>query len=75
MDSRPPPRDAMAMLDRERWIRVQPLLDEVLELTGEQRAAWLDSLRSTAPGLAEEVDSLLANEAEADGSGFLSGPL
>ena len=65
----------MAMLDRERWKRVQPLLDEALELTGTQRATWLDSLRSATPDLARDLESLLANEAEADGSGFLTDPL
>ena len=64
----------MAMLDRDRWKRVQPLLDEALELTGAQRATWLDSLRSTAPDLAGDLEILLAHEAEADSSGFLSRP-
>ena len=62
------------MLDRERWIRVQPLLDEALDLTAAQRATWLDSLRSTTPEVARDLESLLASEAEADGSGFLSPP-
>ena len=65
----------MAMLDRERWIRVQPLLDEALDLTGTQRATWLASLRSTTPDLARDLESLLANEAAADGDGFLIDPL
>ena len=63
------------MLDRDRWKRVQPLLDEALELTAEQRAAWLDSLRTSAPDVAVDLESLLTSEAEADGSGFLAGPL
>jgi hypothetical protein len=67
--------DAMAMLDRERWIRVQPLLDEALELTDAQRATWLDWLRSTTPDVARDVERLLANEAAADGDGFLTDPL
>ena len=65
----------MAMLERDRWERLQPLLDNALELSGEQRASWLESLRSTAPDLAAELDSLLSEEAAADGRGFLSDPL
>jgi hypothetical protein len=75
MDSRSFARDAMAMLDRDRWNRVQPLLDQALELSGVHRATWLDSLRSSAPDLAGELDSLLAEEADADRSGFLTDPL
>ena len=65
----------MAMLERDRWERLQPLLDRALELSGEQRASWLDSLRSTDPASAAEVDSLLSEEEVADGRGFLSDPL
>ena len=65
----------MAMLERDRWERLQPLLDRALELSGEQRASWLDSLRSTDPGVADELDSLLSEESAADGRGFLSDPL
>lgn len=65
----------MAMLDSDRWKRVQPLLDQALELPDEQRATWLDSLRSSAPELADDLDSLLADEAEADSTGFLTDPL
>jgi len=65
----------MAMLDRERWIRVQPLLDEALDLSDAQRATWLDSLRSTTPDVARDLESLLASEAAADGDGFLTDAL
>ena len=65
----------MAMLERDRWERLQPLLDRALELSGEQRASWLDSLRSTDPDAASEIDSLLSDDAAADGRGFLSDPL
>ena len=65
----------MTMLDRERWIRVQPLLDEALDLSDAQRATWLDSLRSTTPDVARDLESLLASEAAADGDGFLIDPL
>jgi hypothetical protein len=65
----------MAMLARDRWERLQPFLDCALELSGEQRVAWLDSLRSTDPDVVDELDSLLSEEAAADRRGFLSDPL
>ena len=65
----------MAMFERDRWERLQPLLDRALELSGEQRASWLDSLRSTDPDVVDELHSLLSDDAAADGRGFLSDPL
>ena len=65
----------MAMLERDRWERLQPLLDRALELSGERRASWLDSLRSSDPDVAGELDSLLWEDAAADERGFLSDPL
>jgi hypothetical protein len=64
----------MAMPERDRWERLQPLLDRALELSGEQRATWLDSLRSAEPDVADELDSLLSEDAAADGRGFLGQP-
>src|SRR5215217_2139753 len=69
------PPDAMAMLARDRWERLQPLLDRALQLSGEQRATWLESLRSTDPDVAGELESLLSEEAAADARGFLSDPV
>ena len=65
----------MVMFERDRWERLQPLLDRALELSGEQRASWLASLRSTDPDIVDELESLLSEEAAADGRGFLSDPL
>ena len=65
----------MALIDRDRWQELAPLLDEALELTGEGRAAWLGTLRSRSPDLAAEVEALLASEAVADRRGFLDGEL
>jgi hypothetical protein len=64
----------MAMLERDRWERLQPLLDRALELSGEQRASWLDALRSTNPDVVDELDSLLSEDAAAERRGFLSDP-
>ena len=61
----------MAVIDRDRWPEIAPLLDEALELADEDRAAWLDDLRSRSPRLAAELTALLADEAAADREGFL----
>ena len=64
----------MGVIDRNRWRQLEPLLDQALELTDVERAAWLDELRSRAPELAAGVAALLADEAAADQRGFLGDP-
>ncbi|AHG89266.1 protein kinase [Gemmatirosa kalamazoonensis] len=61
----------MAVIDRERWRKLLPLLDQALELAGDERAAWLGELRARSPELAAELTTLLASEAAADRQGFL----
>jgi len=61
----------MAVIDRDRWRELSPLLDQALELGDDERAAWLVELRARSPRLAAELTGLLANEAEADRKGFL----
>ena len=65
----------MSVVDRERWRQLEPLLDHALELTAREQAEWLEQLRTTAPGLAEELGALLAGEPAADRDGFLAAPL
>src|SRR5215207_108993 len=65
----------MAVINRDRWRELAPLLDRAIELTDDERAAWLDELRSRSPELAAELAALLAGEAAADREGFLEGPL
>ncbi|NOT87671.1 MAG: serine/threonine protein kinase [Lysobacter sp.] len=60
-------------MDAERWQRLSPLLDALLELDGEARAARLDALREEDPALAAEIETLLA--LEDDNEDFLSEPL
>ena len=62
---------AMAIFEKDRWLRLQPLLDQALDLSGEARASWLVGLRASAPDDADDLVWLLSAEAEADGSGFL----
>ena len=63
----------MAVIDRNRWREIAPLLDQALDLADEERAAWLVELRSRSPRLAAELMALLAEEAAADREGFLHG--
>ncbi|HYM86648.1 MAG TPA: hypothetical protein VET30_07895, partial [Pseudoxanthomonas sp.] len=60
-------------MDTERWKRLSPLLDVLLELEAGPRAAQLKLLRTQEPNLADELEKLLALE---DDSGeFLAQPL
>ena len=59
-------------MDAERWQRLSPLLDALLELDGEARTARLDALREEDPALAAEIETLLA--LEDDNEDFLSEP-
>ncbi len=65
----------MAVIGRDRWRQLGPLLDHALELPDGERAAWLGELRSRSPELAADLTTLLASEREADRQGFLDRPL
>ena len=64
----------MAVLNRGRWRELEPFLDEALELAPEARAAWLADLRERAPGLADDVALLLAQDGDAERKQFLERP-
>lgn len=61
----------MGIFDRDRWQRLQPLLDHALDLSSEQRVSWLDELRSSDAEMADDLITLLSSEAAADHNGFL----
>jgi len=63
----------MAGIDPDRWRRISPLLDELLEADAARRAARLAQLRSTDVSLADEVAALLAREAAVETAQFLAG--
>jgi serine/threonine-protein kinase len=65
----------MTLLDRERWRQLEPLLDHALELSVEQRADWLDALRTTSPEIAADLSSLLDDDVAAERRGFLATPV
>jgi len=50
-------------MDPERWRRIQDLFHDATDLPEDQRAAWLETLD---PDLAEEVRTLLAEDARRD---------
>ena len=64
-------RQSVGPIDRERWKRVEPLLDRALDLPGDARGLWLAALRLESPDLAEDVTALILADADADRDGFL----
>lgn len=60
-------------MDPERWHRLSPLLDALLELAPDQQLAELQRLRSQQPDLTDELGALLALEQEH--ASFLQRPL
>ena len=63
----------MTLPDADRWKRLSPLLDELLELAGPARAARLAELRADDAGLADELAALLGEGERAEAAQFLSG--
>lgn len=66
----------MADLDDKKasWLRLSPLLDELLELDAPARAARLDALRAQDPALAAELAPLLQRQEALEKSDFLAKP-
>ena len=60
-------------MDAERWQRLSPLLDVLLELGAEARVAQLQILRAQEPELADDLEKLLA--LEDDSGDFMAEPL
>jgi serine/threonine protein kinase/tetratricopeptide (TPR) repeat protein len=58
-------------LSPHRWRELSPYLDEVLELDIEHRSAWLATLRAQNPGVASDLEMLLAEQQAIHDSGFL----
>jgi len=61
----------MPAIDRDRWTRLEPLLDEVLELSHEEQESWLSVLQTTNPEDAADLRRLLSIEAVAESERFL----
>ncbi len=63
----------MIVADAERWRRLSPLLDELLDLEPGRRQVRLDALRTQDATLAAELASLLADAERASHARFLDG--
>src|SRR5688500_1013308 len=61
----------MASSDRDLWLQLSPYLDEALDLSPVDRAAWLSSLRAREPLLASRVEAFLQDHGQLEGEGFL----
>jgi eukaryotic-like serine/threonine-protein kinase len=57
--------------DPQRWARLDPLLDELLDLPAPARAERLSALRADDAATADALEALLVAATEADRSGFL----
>ena len=60
-------------MDSARWRRLQPILDEVLDLSGDERRARLDRACAGDPDLRAQIEALL--DADAETAGALDKPL
>ncbi|UXH78732.1 serine/threonine protein kinase [Roseateles amylovorans] len=64
----------MDALDKQRWIALSPLLDELLDLDEPARQRRLDEIRATDPSSAEHLEALLVRDAALSAQGFLEQP-
>lgn len=64
----------MPPISRAQWVTLEPLLDQLLDLSPDQRAEWLAQLARESPATADRLTALLAADADADRQGFLSAP-
>jgi serine/threonine-protein kinase len=55
----------------EQWQALSPYLDQALEISPEERAAWLQSIFEKNPSLATELQTLLKEHHALDDAGFL----
>src|SRR4051794_17721830 len=53
------------------WLAISPYLEDALDMSPEERSAWLDELRRQDPTLAEELGALLLQSEELAEEGFL----
>ncbi len=63
----------MAIIEKTHWRVVGPLLDDLLDADSSERVARLAEIRRTDPGLATDLEVLLAREAAIDREAFLEG--
>nr|WP_297526380.1 serine/threonine-protein kinase [uncultured Roseateles sp.] len=64
----------MDALDKQRWIALSPLLDELLDLEGDARARRLAEIRAGDLAMAEHLEALLARDEALNEDRFLEQP-
>ena len=64
----------MDALDKQRWIALSPLLDELLDLEEPDRGRRLAEIRAGDVAMAEHLEALLARDAALDDDRFLEQP-
>ena len=60
-------------LDPARWSRLSALLDQALDLAADERAGWLDRLRTEDPDAASDLQAMLDDHAASVAARFLTG--
>jgi serine/threonine-protein kinase len=59
------------VIDRQRWLVLEPLLDQALDLAPDERARWLNEVSITSPDVAEDLAALLRRQDAVERTGFL----
>jgi tetratricopeptide (TPR) repeat protein len=60
-------------INKDLWLRAQPVFDELVDAPLDVRNARLDEVRRADPELADELASLLSHESQIDRDDFLGG--
>jgi serine/threonine-protein kinase len=63
----------MSAISADRWAKLSPYLDRLLDLAPEERAAWLESLRGQDPALASDLAALSVEREALERAKFLEG--
>ena len=58
-------------LDPARWRALSPYLDQALDMSPEDRAAWLANICASDPALGADLEALLAEHDQVQRSRFL----
>jgi eukaryotic-like serine/threonine-protein kinase len=61
----------MSTFDRDQWLALAPYLEQAFEMSDEERATWLASLRVQDSVLAEQLESLVNEHLSLAKSGFM----
>jgi len=65
----------MSTLSPEQWQALRPYIEQALDMSDDERVAWLSSIRAQNPELAGQLTSLLEEHKELAKADFLEGSL